>query len=148
LGIIFAEVSLIKNLTYKINAGFDYNDNKGNLFTPVLTRKGFDPANSGRSQMSIVENMWLLENTMNYSARIADNHNLDVLAGYSAQEFHRENTYLLKRNFSNIENNTFENAIEVDGSSGGIFSEYALLSMFGRINYDYREKYLTSFTLT
>ena len=147
IGNIFTEVSLLDNLTYKLNAGFDYNDNKGNLFTPALTRAGFDPANSRRSRMTIVENMWLLENTLNYSTRLADNHNLDVLAGYSAQEFHRENTYISKKNFSNIGNNTLDNARDVDGSSGGLFSEYALLSMFGRINYNYAEKYLASFTL-
>jgi TonB-dependent starch-binding outer membrane protein SusC len=147
IGNMFAEVSLLENLTYKMNAGFDYNDNKGNLFTPVLTREGFDPANSGRSQMTIVENMWLLENTLNYAVGLGNNHNLDVLAGYSAQEFHREFTYISKRNFSNIDNNTLNNALEVDGASGGLFSEYALLSMFGRINYNYAEKYLTSFTL-
>ncbi len=147
IGNVFTEVSLQENLTYKLNAGFDYNDNKGNLFTPVLNRAGFDPENSSRSQMTIVENMWLLENTLNYSARISDNHNMEVLAGYSAQEFHREFTYISKRNFSNIDNNTFNNALEVDGATGGLFSEYALLSMFGRINYDYAEKYLTSFTL-
>jgi TonB-dependent starch-binding outer membrane protein SusC len=147
IGNFFTEVSLLDNLTYKLNAGFDYNDNKGNLFTPALTRTGFDPANSSRSRMTNVENMWLLENTLNYSTRLADNHNMDVLAGYSAQEFHRENTYISKKNFSNINNNTLDNALDVDGSSGGSFSEYALLSMFGRINYNYAEKYLTSFTL-
>jgi len=147
IGNIFTEISLLDNLTYKLNAGFDYNDNKGNLFTPVLNREGFDPANSGRSQMNIIENMWLLENTLNYSVEMGNDHNLEVLAGYSAQEFRREFTYLSKRNFSNINNNTFNNALEVDGASGGLYSEYALLSMFGRINYDYAEKYLTSFTL-
>ncbi len=147
IGNLFTEVSLLENLTYKLNAGFDYNDNKGNLFTPVLNREGFDPANSSRSQMNIVENMWLLENTLNYSVEMGNNHNLDALAGYSAQEFHREFTYLSKKNFSNIDNNTLDNALEVDGDSGGMFSEYALLSMFARINYNYAEKYLTSFTL-
>lgn len=147
IGNIFTEISLLENLNYKLNAGFDYNNNQGNLFTPALTREGFDAERSQRSRMSNTENMWLLENTLNYMPQFSDNHNLEILAGYSAQEFNREWTYILKRNFANIVNNTLNNALEVDGSTGGLVSEYALLSMFGRVNYNYKEKYLTSFTL-
>jgi TonB-dependent starch-binding outer membrane protein SusC len=147
IGNVFTDLTILNNLIYKFNLGFDYNNNEGSLFAPTYTRDGFDLETTYRSRLNNRENMWLLENTLNYNTQLASSHNLELLAGYSAQEFHREWTYLLKRGFSNIANTTFQNARDVDGTTSGSFSEYALISMFGRVNYNFREKYLASFTL-
>jgi TonB-dependent starch-binding outer membrane protein SusC len=146
-GNLFTEISLPANLTYKINFGFDYNDNTGNLFVPHIVRNGFDSKLTERSRLNITENMWLLENTLNYTPELSDNHNLELLAGYSAQDFHREWTYILRKNFPVTSLNTFASSLEVDNTTGGSYSEYALLSMFGRVNYNFKEKYLSTFTL-
>ena len=37
---------------------------------------------------------WLTENTLTYSKSFHQNHNLDVLVGYSAQKFSQENNLL------------------------------------------------------
>ena len=147
IGNVFTEVSILNNLVYKINLGFDYIDNEGNLFAPAYNREGFDLAVTSRSRLNNTENMWLIENTLNYNTLLAANHSIELLAGYSAQEFRREWNYLLKRGFSNLENTTFQNARDIDGTTSGSYSEYALISAFGRVNYNFREKYLASFTL-
>jgi len=147
MGNIFANVDILKDLTYKINFGIDYNDNEGSLYAPRYTQAGVNPSESFRWKQNNVENMWLLENTLNWNKTIRDKHVFDLLAGYSAQEFRTEREFIAVEGFPNEFNTTLSNASTVRGSTGGGFAEYALISSFGRVNYNYSEKYLFTFTL-
>ncbi len=147
IGSMFTDVELPFNFTYRLNLGFDYNENSGNLFAPGLIRNGFDNENTGKSLLTIEENMWLLENTLRFQPEISELHSLEVLAGYSAQEFHREWVYMSRKNFPFLSLNTFAGSIEIDNTSSGSYSEYALQSMFSRVNYDYMGKYLVAITV-
>ncbi len=146
LGTIFSEITIWKKLRYKINFGFDYNAHEGTSYVPRYTSiGGINPEKSSRVQAGNIENMWLIENTLNWSESFS-NHTIDAMGGYSAQSFSREGDYLSVMGFPNEENTTISNTIEVIEAEGGL-SEYSLLSMFGRVNYNFREKYLASFTL-
>ncbi|MFW5877576.1 MAG: SusC/RagA family TonB-linked outer membrane protein, partial [bacterium] len=146
LGSIFSEFTIWKKLRYKINFGFDYNAHEGTSYAPrYTTTGGINPEKSGRVKAGNTENMWLVENTLNWNKSFAD-HSIDAMAGYSAQSFSREGEYLSVMGFPNEENTTVTNAIEILDADGGL-SEYSLLSMFGRINYHFKGKYLASFTL-
>ncbi len=147
MGNLFGNIEIWKNLTYKINFGIDYNNNEGNLYAPRYTQAGINSAESFRWRQNNVENMWLLENTLNWSKSINEKHSFDILAGYSAQEFRTERDFIAVEGFPNETNTTLSNASTVLGSTGGSFAEYALISSFGRINYDFSEKYLLTFTL-
>lgn len=80
--------------------------------------------------------------TLDYSKTIADYHNLGVLAGYEQQDNRSTN---LSGNRYDFPNNTI---MELDGSSpagqslGGNSSEWALQSLFGRVTYNYKSKYI------
>lgn len=79
--------------------------------------------------------------TLNYTKTFDNSHNLSALAGYEQQNNRSES---IGGNRFDFPNNTI---MELDGSSalnqslsGGSF-EWALQSLFGRINYDYKGKY-------
>jgi TonB-linked SusC/RagA family outer membrane protein len=147
LGNLFAEISLFKTIDYKINFGFDYNANEGNLYVPKYTQSGINSDESFRWKAHNLENMWLLENTLNWNEIISEHHEIDFLMGYSAQAFRVETDFISVKGFPNQNNTTLSNALEVRDNSGGGWQEYSLISMFGRMNYGYKEKYLLSFTL-
>ncbi|MFW6327548.1 MAG: SusC/RagA family TonB-linked outer membrane protein, partial [Bacteroidota bacterium] len=147
LGNLFTEVEFLKNLVYRLNFGVDYNSNEGNLYVPKYTQAGIDYDESFRWKKNNVQNMWLLENTLHWSKNFNDIHNFDLLGGYSAQEFRIESEFIAVEGFPNEHNTTLSNAIRVGDNTGGGWEEYSLVSMFGRLNYNYHEKYLLSFTL-
>lgn len=80
--------------------------------------------------------------TLNYNKTIDNVHNLSALAGYEQQDNRSTN---LSANRFDFPNNTI---MELDGSSpkdqslGGNSIEWALQSLFGRVTYNYKEKYI------
>ncbi|MDR6781570.1 TonB-linked SusC/RagA family outer membrane protein [Pedobacter africanus] len=80
--------------------------------------------------------------TLNYNKKIAENHNLNALLGVSQETFRYDRLQGFKRNAPSgdlLDPSIFEPGGQtVDGLS----YEWALQSLFGRLNYDYKEKYL------
>ncbi len=80
--------------------------------------------------------------TLNYTKKIAENHNLSALLGVSQETFRYDRLQGFKRNAPSddlLDPSIFEPGGQtVDGFS----YEWALQSLFGRVNYDYKEKYL------
>ncbi len=92
-----------------------------------------------RSERNITK---VFYSTLNYTKTIANDHNIGALAGYEQQD-NRSTT--LSGNRFDFPNNTI---MELDGSSpkdqslGGNSFEWALQSLFGRVTYDYKGKYI------
>ena len=88
---------------------------------------------------------WLLENTLTYNKTIANDHNLDILVGYTTQKTHRktlESTLPTIRMMSYL-GLSFRNPQEQETLmliNGG---SWAMISYLGRLNYDYKEKYIS-----
>ena len=80
--------------------------------------------------------------TLNYTKKIAENHNLSALLGVSQETFKYDRLQGFKRNAPS-DNLLDPGIFEPGGQTVDGFSyEWALQSLFGRINYDYKEKYL------
>src|SRR5690606_2279587 len=82
-------------------------------------------------------------NTLTYKGTFRENHNLTVLAG---SEMVRNEQELINSGGTQF---PFENANFIVLNSGegprtgeGTFSQWGLLSFFGRINYNFKEKYM------
>ena len=79
--------------------------------------------------------------TINYNKKIKD-HSIGVLAGFHTEEWMFEETRASRLNFPN-NNMTDINAGATDGQTNSGYSrDNAMLSWFGRINYNYAGKYL------
>lgn len=76
-----------------------------------------------------------------YDKSFDENHNLTVVLGTQFEDFHRVNNELIQRDLLNDNLSSFSIATgeaEIKQSIGS----YATLGYFGRINYDYKGKYL------
>ena len=78
----------------------------------------------------------------NYNVAFGDNH-FDLTAGYEAYNYNSENVYASGQNLYKPGDFTINNTID-QKRGGGSFGEYATRGMFGRLNYDYAEKYFVS----
>jgi TonB-linked SusC/RagA family outer membrane protein len=152
----WGELDVIKNLKFKSSYGVDlaFWGNDGYTFPYFLASQGKDI-----SQSSVFSNMhrgftWQLENTLTYTKSIAEKHNFTVLVGQSSKEYKLRELYgddfdLLETDPSkaNIDYAIADRSDErVSGGTGG-YSSLTLASYFGRLDYNFAEKYIFQATI-
>ena len=143
LGNAFLEYDVIKNLTFKTNWAVDYFTSNGEYFLPSTVLGG----SSRPASATMDENTsWLNENTLTYNNVFNDQHHVTALIGYSTQEINGYNTsekgslaatdiiYTLNASAQNDQVYSYKTA-------------YGILSLFGRVNYAYKNRYLVSINM-
>lgn len=152
----WGELDLYEGLKFKSSYGADlaFWGNDGYTFPYFLATQG-----KNITQSSVFSNMhrgftWQVENTLTYTKTFDGKHNLTVLLGQSAKEYTLRELYgddydLLETNpdKANINSAIADRDEErVAGGTGG-FSNQTLASYFGRIDYNFDERYMIQATV-
>jgi len=111
-------------------------------YYPTTLGTGEAEIENGRSSNNQFESMF------NYDTSFG-NHNLQAVAGYSYQEFEQNSSYIGNSQFDTdafLYNNIGAGLSLVNGSAGMSSgkSSTTLIALFGRVLYNYNEKYLAS----
>jgi TonB-dependent starch-binding outer membrane protein SusC len=137
---------LAKNLQVKGSFGYSNlrNDEKdiiaSSVFDPASKRTGF--ANFQTQNV----NSWIIEPQLNYNSRLGNN-KINVLIGATFQENLAEGQAINADGFSNDGLlNSMQNATTLT-KSGGINTQYKYNAVFGRLSYNYDNKYLLNMNL-
>ena len=152
IGNVFAEVKLMKDLKLRSTLGAKLAYWGGQGFTPLFY---LSPTvnNTTLNNISRIENRafnWNTENTLTYSKKIND-HNFTVLLGqgaYKNNEFFKVTSAthfgLSTNNYAEASFN--DGTVTQDNKVGYAYDVPAVIttSLFGRVTYDYKEKYLFS----
>ncbi len=146
-GNIFLEASIIQGLKYKLSVGGDYDASILNYYYPAYVGSYRTPAprsDADASETRSTKVNYLIENTLNYSREIND-HKFNLLAGYTFQKENRNYTKTTGTGFpdDNIQNIAGASAYSVSST----IDVWALESYFGRLQYDFKGKYLLSAAL-
>lgn len=115
------------------------NDSFGN---PVIINTLNNLNNSSNLQYRLLN-----ENILRYSRTIDDTHTFGVLLGHSASYFKSDGFAGQLSGFPTDNLEEFNGGGVVDPAVTGGASEEAYQSFFGKVNYDYKGKYLAQFTL-
>jgi TonB-linked SusC/RagA family outer membrane protein len=143
---LFTEVKIAKGLTYRLNFGPDFRNERYGQFTGSQTnaRRGGNP--TARTQnFSNFNYTW--ENILNYKNVFRQIHSIDITALHSIQSS-RDEYFDARVNSVPAEPQLFYNigaAAIVDGV-GSNLTVSGLQSYMGRINYGLKEKYLLTLT--
>lgn len=147
----------IKGLTWRSSFGIDMSASSYRSFIPVYSLSTID--DGYRTESEVNQNMsvglkWIFENTVNYETTINEIHNLNVLLGTSAEKSGIGESLSgknLNSIFDDFKHGYLDNTkiIYSDKTSlhGSPWEQGRLLSFFGRINYDYKEKYMATFVM-
>ncbi|KXX70804.1 TonB-dependent receptor [Flammeovirga sp. SJP92] len=140
LGNFYAEVSFLKDFTFKTNLGIDNNTDKYDFFLdPYLTSYG--RALNGQSIVSQNNNSYyIFDNTLQYNKEV-NKHKIQVLAGSVIQKYHWQGSNIERRNFASDAVTTPNGGSEI-ASATAYESEKANASFIGRVNYAFNNKYL------
>ncbi|XOV93462.1 MAG: SusC/RagA family TonB-linked outer membrane protein [Bacteroidota bacterium] len=137
-------ISLTKDLTFKSLVGLEYENALSDQFNPIIfsNDRGY-----GRQRYGYT-NSFLNENTLNYSKTFASIHKLDVVAGYTYQNYMSR---FLEMTATGFANNTTQNydlsAAENLGNPNSGISRWVLASWLGRVNYSLFDKYLMTISV-
>ncbi|MEN8251162.1 MAG: TonB-dependent receptor, partial [Bacteroidota bacterium] len=147
-GNAFIEAEIFKDLKAKINLGYDQRILRWDEFMNTLTQKGI--LEEGRATRSLVENnSYLFEFTTEYNKVIDTNHKLNLLGGYSYQNFVNSGFDAIAQNFptTSFGSNNLGAGDPTKFNTGSFKGENTIISGFGRVNYNFDNRYLLSASL-
>ncbi len=141
-----------KGFTLRSDFGSDLSFNEYRDFGPEyeLTPNVRNTVSYVNQNMSRVLR-WNWDNTLRYNKTLNEKHNIEVLVGTTAQQL--GNTFVNARkegltfddfDHAVLNNGTSDSTITVTGNSS---ISYSIYSYFGRVNYNFNEKYMLSATI-
>lgn len=145
LGNLFAELTLFRDLKFKTTGGVQalFYDNRS--WSPKYNWQPIPQPNSYLFQQYNKSLTWLWDNYFTYDRNFGS-HRLTVLAGTSAQTNRYDFMNGSVQKFASEATQQLNNGTLLP-TIGGSGSEWALLSLIGRVNYAYKSKYLLTATV-
>jgi TonB-linked SusC/RagA family outer membrane protein len=138
LGNAYLNYEFLKDLQLKVNTGIDKGAESRNYYQSGVVSS---TVNNPTGTSSSVDNLsYTAEAYLNYNKTIRNDHHIQLLGGYSIQEFNQTNNTLTGLGFPNDDITYLTAATSVTGNSS--YTAYSLLSTIFRANYDYQGKYL------
>ncbi|UCS92847.1 TonB-dependent receptor [Echinicola marina] len=144
---IFGEWQISKGLSYRVNFGPDITIDRNGRFTGSMTnsRRGGSPTGS------ISENFrfnYTLENIISYTKSLNDIHNFKFTGLQSIQNDNYEETDIAVLGIPAASQlfHRLGDASQITSANTNL-TEWTLLSFMGRLNYDFKGKYLLTATL-
>lgn len=150
------KLDIMKNLSLSNTVSLEYSQNNRNVFIPAALSE----FNRSRSTGQISRDMMLLDELLlNYNLRLKNGHNFDAMLGYSYQyDTYNYNSgsgqngpsdyvhYVTEHGWPSliIEDNGLPTVLKEYQSN---LTEKKMVSVFGRFNYNYKQKYMATVTL-
>lgn len=151
----YLQIQPVKGLIFKSQFGYKMSASSFRDWSKIYSASNLDMnANEHVGQNQSVGYNWTLENTLLYQLRL-DLHSADIVIGQSAEKWgYGENVSSgASINIFNGEwkyawvDNMKPNALDQISAGGSPWGTGALASFFGRVNYNYKETYMASFTM-
>ncbi len=125
-------------LRANVNVGYSYTKGEGTIVVPNFAAFEFDAINGGgvNNYYEQTKKNSLLESYLNYKKEFGD-HIVDVMAGYGWQHFDIDNYF----------KNSDTKGTPSEITTGSDPKELFMISLFGRLNYTFKDRYLLTGSL-
>lgn len=142
-GIMAFDYQPIEGLTFTLQGAYVTNIQEDKDYRKECW---YDDTNyHGPDQLTETISRWsryTLDALANYNKTFNEDHNLKVLAGYKIEKYDYRTLNAFRKDFPNSDITDMNGGDSSTQTNGGYSRELALLSYFGRVNYDYKGKYL------
>ena len=144
----YVDITPIKGLLFRSNFGIDYTNSQIRSLQHTYHSDVVNNDTNASTLSQTHSTKWTWSNTVQYNFDIAESHNLNVLAGLEA---HQDNyvDFSAKRVGYPLEEYDYmwPNAGTGIQTATGAGDSYKLMSYFGKIDYNWNDQLLASFTL-
>ncbi len=144
MGSFFFDVTLIKNLTWRAEFGYDIGASKGNRYKPMVDLGMWKRQKNEASIQKQSNSFWQLKNYVTYSGSVGK-HFFTAMLGQECSEYN----YDLIGTFNNgLPSDAVKNPALGTGTPviDGGFGSGAMASFFTRLTYNYADRYLGTYT--
>ncbi len=153
LGSSYLELEVLKGLKVRTTGSIIYTDRRNRIFTPADFPGGraLTPNLSGTTEASasigeFTNFNWIWDNTLSYATTIAEDHSITLFAGFSLEDRRADNTSINANDITDdsiqIPSSGNTNPDNVNNfTGGGGASENKLVSLIGRLNYSFKDRY-------
>lgn len=151
-GDIYLQIEPIKGLRFRTSFGVNNYTYEGHSFNPIYKLSIYSFNDFTRASQSMGRSRGLQwDNLLSYSFKVKDLHSFDVMAGSSSLKTEGSGMFGSNRDliFPDLAHAWLSNATNTDGANitlNGKPYEDALMSYFGRLQYNFNEKYLFNAT--
>jgi TonB-dependent starch-binding outer membrane protein SusC len=140
------EYTIINGLELKVLLGTDISNVTERSYIPSTIYEGL--SSRGIASVGTVQSTsWLNENTLTYNKKLGQ-HNLNVLAGFTQQEYNRDIVRTGAQQF--VTDDLQDNSLQSGSVTTRPFSDntkWVLHSYLGRINYNFNNRYFATASL-
>lgn len=136
----YLELDILDGLKAKTSFGVDFFDFERNEFNPAIVKR-LNNDNSANSR-KLSQRNWLTENTLTYSKSF-NKHTFDVLGGFTYQEEREQDNYIAANGIVGDAIRTINDFNTVIAASSFV-QKWSLVSLLGRFNYAYNDRYFLS----
>lgn len=141
----FVAYSPIKGLTFKSSMNVELLNQKFFFFNPSTATNAINtaiPVTANTIREYTDDLGWLNENLATYSKSF-NNHNFELLAGYTNQSYRRETSRIQADTYADDRLPTIQGGININrGGTNSNVQEWRLTSLLSRLTYNYKGKYL------
>lgn len=154
---VYAEMEFIKNLKFRTTLGVKYDSNNYRSFSPLyhFSIYSYQDTRTGVSQSASDGLGITWTNTLSYNFKLKE-HNIDAMIGYEVYRTEGQSMYgtngSLRDGFDTwtyayLSNGTATNQEGGLSVSGSPWDEERMVSYFGRVGWNWQEKYMATATL-
>jgi TonB-dependent starch-binding outer membrane protein SusC len=149
IGDVSAEVKLFKGLSFRTQYGVSWLTNDDRSFWNSLHGDGIQTSaltDDGRAFNVLTKsNTTNFQNVFNYNTSIRNDHNVAITIGSEENRLKSNGWGASRSGLSDVDLNDFQGTFTAnDNPIGNFITENYLLSFFGRINYNFKNKYYLS----
>lgn len=147
-GNIFAELNFLENFTARTSFGGSYSNTNGQVFAYPTYENAENTTFNQLTENASTGYNWTWSNTLQYQNNFNDLHDVTVLVGSEAYHNQYEEINALTQGYYSFDPD-YVNLSTGSGTqtNSGFYTEDALFSVFGRLDYTYKERYLLGATL-
>lgn len=140
----YGDWQIIESLKFRVSVGFQPTFGDFGFFRPEAVPTEFQDQRRTASRSSSRGNQWLVEPNLTYTENFNDKHNLTVLVGSSTQKISFESLSAGSElfPFDFYEWYSLESGLPETRSVNSGLVEQQYVGIFGRVNYEYDDRYL------
>jgi len=151
-GTAYTQLNILDNLTWEVKGGISHSENDLKVQVPVIPiynylTNNFAGNDNGQGQITLSEmntknDYYTIYSTLNYTKTILHDYHINALVGISQEK--SDNNYIqgFRSGFASSSLDVLSAGPALGQTTGGNETEYALRSIFGRLNFNYKNKYL------
>jgi TonB-linked SusC/RagA family outer membrane protein len=152
-GNVFVNVKVLEGLEWKTSGGLNFDFQKTYDFKPIINQYLWfsgpnDPAHRvldvGGQGLTVTDNNYIypiVYSQLTYNKTIGD-HSFKILSGTQAEYNKTQSLNASRLVYPNNDLREINAGAPGSQLNGGTANEWSLFSLYGRVNYDFREKYL------